>query len=73
LPLERARQSVEVWVLDRDGKATKAGAEARIYAPGTRQVLGSRLVDTGSGYCSQDIMPVHFGLSNRSIFDVKVP
>jgi hypothetical protein len=44
----------------------------RIYAPNTRQILGTRLVDTGSGYCSQNIMPVHFGLPNEGKVDVEV-
>ena len=44
----------------------------RIYAPGTRKVLGSRIVDTGSGYCSQNVMPVHFGLPSETRIDVEV-
>jgi hypothetical protein len=72
LPPGRARQSIQVSVLDEQGKATKAGAEVRIYANGTRQLLGTRIVDTGSGYCSQNIMPVHFGLGEQAIVDVEV-
>jgi len=30
---------------------------------GTRTILGTRIIDTGGGYCSQNIMPVHFGAS----------
>ncbi len=72
LPAERARRSLQVMVLDERGRYTKAGSEARIYAAGTRQVLGTRLVDTGSGYCSQNVMPVHFGLPGDAPVDVEV-
>jgi hypothetical protein len=59
-------------VLDDKGHYTRAGSEVRIYAPGTRKVLGSRIVDTGSGYCSQNAMPVHFGLPGETRIDVEV-
>ena len=59
-------------VVDRHGHATKAGSEVRIYAPGTRTVWGGRIVDTGSGYCSQNVMPVHFGLPKETRPDVEV-
>jgi len=72
LPPERARRSVQVLVLDDKGHYTRAGSEVRIYAPGTRKVLGSRIVDTGSGYCSQNAMPVHFGLPSETRIDVEV-
>ena len=62
LPPERARRSIQVMVLDHQGHATRAGSEVRIYAPGTRTVWGGRIVDSGSGYCSQNVLPVHFGL-----------
>ena len=44
----------------------------RLYAAGTRQVLGSGLVDTGSSYDGQSVLPVHFGLGNNSKVDVEV-
>jgi len=72
LPPARARRSVQVLVLDDKGHCTRAGSEVRIYAPGTRKVLGSRIVDTGSGYCSQNAMPVHFGLPSETRIDVEV-
>jgi hypothetical protein len=50
-------------VLDADGHATRAGAEVRLFAAGTRRLLGLRLVDSGSGYNAQNDMPVHFGLA----------
>ena len=72
LPPERARRSIQVMVLDHQGHATKAGSEVRIYAPGTRTVWGGRIVDSGSGYCSQNVLPVHFGLPKEGRVDVEV-
>ena len=69
---ERARRSIQVLVVDKNGHHTRAGSEVRIYAPGKRTVLGSRLVDTGGGYCSQSAMPVHFGLPADGKVDVEV-
>jgi hypothetical protein len=68
----RARQSVEVRVVDDRGRDTRAGSEVRVYAAGTRRLLGSGLVDTGSGYCSQNVMPVHIGLGSTSRVDIEV-
>ena len=72
LPAERARRSLQVMVLDQQGHATKAGAEVRLYRPGTHDILGTRLMDTGGGYCSQNVMPVHFGLPEEMSVDVEV-
>jgi hypothetical protein len=68
----RARQSVEIRVVDDRGRDTRAGSEVRVYAAGTRRLLGSGLVDTGSGYCSQNVMPVHVGLGSASRVDIEV-
>lgn len=59
---EAARRSVQVLVLDGNGHYTMAGAEVRIYDEATDRLLGTRLTDTGGGYCSQGVTPVHFGL-----------
>ncbi len=67
-----ARRSLQVRVVDAKGRATRAGAEVRLYAAGTRTLLGARLVDTGSGYNSQNEMPVHFGLATMQKVDVEV-
>jgi hypothetical protein len=72
LPAARARESIQVLVVDEHGHHTRAGSEVRVYAPGTRRVLGSRLVDTGSGYCSQSVVPVHVGLGAAGNVDVEV-
>jgi len=68
----RARQSVEVRVVDDRGRDTRAGSEVRVYAAGTRRLLGAGLVDTGSGYCSQNVMPVHIGLGSVTRVDIEV-
>jgi hypothetical protein len=72
LPAATARQSLQVKVVDSRGRATLAGAEVRVYEPGTRKLLGARLVDSGSGYDAQNDMPVHFGLAGHSRVDVEV-
>ena len=63
---------LRVLVVDANGRQTLAGAEVRLYAAGTKNVLGTRLVDTGSGYNSQNSMPVQFGLGARRNVDVEV-
>ena len=69
---ELAGRSVQIRVVDADGRATKAGAEVRVYAAGTRTLLGTRMLDTGSGYDSQSVLPVHFGLGRDGAVDVEV-
>ena len=58
----RATRSIKVWALDAAGRATLAGAEVRFFDADGGAVLGARLVDSGGGYCSQNAMPVHFGV-----------
>jgi hypothetical protein len=72
LPPADARRSLQVTVLDARGRATRAGAEVRVFQAGTRQLIGARLVDSGSGYDAQNVAPVHFGLPNMSAVDVEV-
>jgi hypothetical protein len=62
LPPDRARRSLQVLVQDREGGLTRAGSEVRLYRAGTRVLLGTGLVDTGGGYASRSIVPVHLGL-----------
>src|SRR5688572_99517 len=72
LPEAVASRSLSVRVLDSRGRATRAGAEVRVFRAGTRQLLGTRLVDSGSGYDAQNDMPVHFGLAASVPVDVEV-
>ena len=67
-----ARRSLQVMVLNEKGRHTRAGTEVRLYAVGTRTLLGTRILDTGSGYNSQSVRPVHFGLPTADAVDVKV-
>lgn len=69
---EIARRSLQVRVLDERGYATHPGAEVRLYASGTSRLLGTRLVDSGSGYDAQSDLPVHFGLPGDGAVDVEV-
>ena len=72
LPAVDARRSVRVRVEDAAGRATRAGAEVRLYRAGTRRLLGARLVDTGSSYNAQSDIPVHFGIPTPGRVDVEV-
>jgi VCBS repeat protein len=72
LPASRARQSLSVDVVDGRGRHTKPGAEVRIYAAGSRRLISSGLVDTGGGYCSQNVMPVHVATAGATRVDVEV-
>jgi hypothetical protein len=72
LPPAVARRSLQVRVVDANGRATMAGAEVRVYAAGTRTLLATRWVDAGSGYDAQSDMPVHVGLTSMKPVDVEV-
>jgi hypothetical protein len=72
LPAAQARQSLAVDVVDDRGRHTKPGAEVRVYAAGTRRLISSGLVDTGGGYCSQNVMPVHVATADAPRVDVEV-
>ena len=72
LPPAQAARAIQVQVLDARGRATKAGAEVRVYAAGTRTLLGMGIVDPGGGYCSQNLMPVHVGLGTDARVDIEV-
>jgi hypothetical protein len=71
LPSSQAGSSLQVEVLDREGRATRNGAEVRLYAA-DGDVLGTRIVATGDGYGSQGVVPVHFGLDGTARVDVEV-
>jgi len=66
------QRGLNVLVLDGRGRYTRAGAEVRVYRAGTRTLIGTRMVDTGSGYCSQNMMAVHVGLPTADAVDVEV-
>ena len=73
LPAAAAARGLHVRVVDAKGRATRAGAEVRLFAAGSTRAIASRLVDGGSGYDAQNDMPVHFGVpSGVSRVDVQV-
>jgi len=72
LPEERAQRSLQVMVLDAQGRYTLAGSEIRLYRSGTKELLGMNILDTGSGYNSQNAMPVHFGVPAGGLVDVEI-
>ena len=60
-------------MVDAKGHATRAGAEVRVFAAGGTRLIGTRLVDSGSGYDAQNDMPVHVGIpAGVSRIDVQV-
>jgi hypothetical protein len=67
-----AARSVQVQVQDSRGHATRPGAEVRVFAAGSRTLLGVGIVDSGGGYCSQNVAPVHVGLGTTTPVDVEV-
>lgn len=68
-----ARRGLHVRVVDHNGRAIMPGAEVRVYAAGTTRLVGARLVDSGSGYDSQNDLPVHVGVpAGVSRVDVQV-
>ena len=71
LPASQARSSLQVRVLDREGRTTRNGAEVRLYAA-DGNLLGTRFVATGDGYGSQGVAPAHFGLAKAGRVDVEV-
>jgi hypothetical protein len=72
LPPEDSARALKVRVVDGRNRATRAGAEVRVFAAGTTRLLAARLVDTGSGYDAQNDLPVHIGLASNAAVDVEV-
>jgi len=70
--IENGGRSIQVMVLDKNGHQTMAGSEVRIYRAGSDELLGSRLVDTGSGYNSQNSKPVHLATGDAQSVDIEV-
>ncbi len=73
LPSADAGRGLHVKVVDGQGRSTRAGAEVRVFAAGTQRLIGTRLVDSGSGYDAQSDLPVHVGVpSGTARVDVQV-
>ena len=71
LPADRARRAFAIDVVDAAGRKLP-GAEVRVYAAGTRRLIASGIVDTGGGYCSQNVMPVHVATGDANQVDIEV-
>jgi FG-GAP-like repeat len=69
---ESRRRSLAVRVLDAQGRATRPGAEVRVYVAGTDRLVAAGVVDTGSGYDAQSDLPVYLGLPAEGPVDVAV-
>jgi hypothetical protein len=65
-------RSLQVLVLDTEGHYMHAGAEVRVFDSVDGTLLGTSILDTGSGYNSQNAMPVHFGLPGWVSVDVEI-
>ncbi len=63
---------LKIMVLDHDGHYTRQGDEIRVYDSETGRLIATRIVDTGGGYISQVMMPVHVGLGATARVDVEV-
>ena len=67
-----ADRSVHVRVTDAQARALRPGAEIRVYAAGSRRLIGARLVDSGSSYDAQSDLPEHVGIGSVARVDVEV-
>ncbi len=67
-----AARGIHILVLDENGRYTMAGATVRVTRAGTDDLLGTRMVDTGTGYKTQNAMPVHVALPDMRPVDVEV-
>ncbi len=63
---------IKITVLDKKGYYTRQGDEVRVYDSSSKQLIATRIVDTGGGYISQNIMPVHVGIGCATKVDVEI-
>ncbi len=62
LSADAAGRSLQVAATGADGRSMVPGAEVQLLDHDTGAILGTRLIDTGGGYCSQGATPAHFGI-----------
>ena len=70
--VDNRSESIQVLVLNKDGHQVMAGSEVRVLRAGSDELLGARLVDTGSGYNSQNSKPVHIATLGAESVDIEV-
>lgn len=63
--------SMQVAVLDRHGRATRVGAEVRVF-DSLGKLLGTQIVSSGDGYAAQSAVPVRFGFIDAKRVTVEV-
>lgn len=57
----RAGRSLQIGVVDTEGRWTRAGATITVQSE-SGDWVGSRVLDSGGGYNAQSVMPTHVGL-----------
>ena len=62
LPADVAGRSLQVAATDAEGRSMVPGTEVQLLDHDSGTILGTRLVDSGGGYCSQGATPAHFGI-----------
>jgi hypothetical protein len=62
LPPPLPGQSLRVRVVDERSRSVRAGAEVQLGAAGGSPLVASGIMDSGSGYNTQNDMPVHFAI-----------
>lgn len=62
LPAESGGRSLQVAAVDAAGRTMVPGTEVQLVDHESGAILGTRLIDTGGGYCSQGAVPAHFGI-----------
>jgi hypothetical protein len=67
-----AQRSIQIFLVDVRNRPILAGAEVRVAIAGTNERVGTGIVDSGSGYNSQNLAPLHFGLARVSNVDIEV-
>lgn len=71
LSRQARRHSMRVAVVDWRGRATRVGAEVRVFDKAGR-LLGTQIVSSGDGYGAQSSVPVRFGFIDAKRVTVEV-
>lgn len=58
--------------LDEKGRLNRHGTIVRIFRAGTNALVGTRIIDGGSSYYSQNAYDAHFGLPSAGTYDIEV-
>ena len=72
LPAAAGARAIQVSVTDGRARRRFPGAEVRVYDAGTKRLIGTRLVDSGSSYNAQSDAPLHIGVGSASRVDIEV-